>query len=98
MKTSVSNLDTIDKFLKRTDISDIELRRLNLDLNTVHERLINREYAETDFSTKNKYNIPERTQEFFKYLNDYCQNAKTRAKILSKFDLSHISHIANICP
>ncbi|MDR0859805.1 MAG: hypothetical protein LBO09_02210 [Candidatus Peribacteria bacterium] len=76
----------------------MELQRLDADLHTLYERLINREYLETDFSQKNKYNIPERTQEFFKYLSDYCKNARTWEAILQKFEMAKISRIANLCP
>jgi hypothetical protein len=65
-------IQDIDLTINSLKLSQIEKKRLNNDLNVIFDRIKKREYIMTDFSSDNRFNIPDRTKEFFNYLDSYC--------------------------
>lgn len=91
------NITKIEGFLTNNKISSIEKKRLWDDLEVVHERLSKWEYRMMDYSLKNKFNVPERTREFFLYLESYCLTWETWAKILNKLKVNSYNEVVDLC-
>ena len=90
-------LESLAGQLTQADYSEKEYRRLVRDLERVTQRLRKREYAQTDFCG-NTFNVPERTQEFFYYLDSYFRNGRTWARVLERLDVKRYRSIIDLCP
>lgn len=90
-------LNKIAEFLSGRKISLIEEKRLNKDLDAVFERLSKREYQRAGFSN-NKFDIQDRTREFFTYLDFYCFMGKTWARVLKKININRYKQVVDLCP
>jgi len=78
-------------------LSQIEKKRLNHDLQVIYDRIRKREYIMTDFSQDNRFNIPDRTKEFFNYLDSYCDTWKTLSKIFNKLNVKNYDNVVDLC-
>lgn len=95
-KNTLANLNTIAELAKKK-INNLENERLNYDLETIIERINKKEYQKGSFS-KNKFNVPDRTKEFYVYTNFYCDIGKNWAKLLKPFNVNKYSEIVDLCP
>lgn len=91
------NLQKIDSALSKTKLSGLEKKRLNKDLVVVQERILKREYLHRDFATDNKFNIPDRTKDFFRYLDSYCLTGKTISKVLNALKVNKYASVVDLC-
>lgn len=87
----------LDDYLNKNKTSGIELKRLEEDLQLVFDRLDKDEYKKGGFS-KNKFNIPDRTKEYYVYLEFYCYLAKTWAKVLKEIGIDKYKTVVDLCP
>lgn len=89
----------LDKIKKHLDgnISQIELSHLNKDLEAVIDRLEKDEYKKSGF-TGNKFNVPDRTREFYIYLQFYCEIGQNWAKILRTINVNKYKEVVDLCP
>lgn len=83
-----------NKFVRLTNI---EKKRLASDLDVIYERLLKKEYTRTGFSN-NKFDVPDRTHEFYVNLNFYCQLGKDWAQLLKQININNYSEILDLCP
>jgi hypothetical protein len=90
-------IQDIDLTINSLKLSQIEKKRLNNDLNVIFDRIKKREYIMTDFSSDNRFNIPDRTKEFFNYLDSYCDTWKTISKILNKLKVKNYDNVVDLC-
>ncbi len=97
MTKNTSPLEFLENVLQSRKYSELEKKRVLKDLEVFCTRLKKGEYKKTDFAG-NKFNIPERTQEFLIYLELYCYNAQTWAKILKPLKIHRYKRIVDLCP
>jgi hypothetical protein len=90
-------LITIDSYLRNIPLQQKEKERMRRDLEVVLLRLQKGEYRITDYSEKNKFNVPERTKEFFSYMESYCLTGKTIARLLSCIPLHTYDTVVDFC-
>lgn len=83
--------------LSSRGFSELELKRLLHDLESSYERLTKGEYLKSDFSY-NRFHVPERTKEFYIYLEFYCAVAKTWAKVLGAMAVQNVERVVDLCP
>lgn len=93
----LENLKKIDTAFTKTKLTALEKKRLNKDLLVIKDRIEKREYIQTDFSKDNKFNIPDRTKDFFWYLDSYCLTWKTISKILNALKVKKYSSVVDLC-
>lgn len=91
------NINKIVSSLKIIKLNNIEKKRLNKDLSNVYDRIVKREYIQTDFSKDNKFNIPDRTKDFFWYLDSYCKTWKTISKLLNQLSVNKYKNVIDLC-
>lgn len=99
LKTNKIIEDSLRKILSLTkkNFTKVEEKRLNNDLETLIERIEKKEYTRGGFS-KNKFDVPDRTKEFYVYTNFYCDIGKNWAQILKHYDVNNYSEIVDLCP
>lgn len=93
----IKNFIEIEKLLSNFNLSQIEKKRLNNDLKVIYDRIRKREYIMTDFSQDNRFNVPDRTKEFFNYLDSYCNTWKTLSKIFNKLNIKKYDNVVDLC-
>lgn len=65
----------------------------------MYSRIIGRQYVETDFVDRNRFDAGRRTEEFFRYLEGYIKQSKRWERILKPvLAHTHITSITEICP
>jgi hypothetical protein len=89
-------LNKIQKHLNG-NISQIELSHLNKDLETVLDRLEKDEYKKSGFNV-NKFNVPDRTREFYIYLQFYCEIGQNWTPLLKAIDINKYKEVVDLCP
>ena len=97
MDKNTNYLDLINHYIQNTSVTKPETKRLNSELELIYRKLSKNQYKVHDFSKKNQFNIPERTQEFFAYLDSYCLTGRTIAKILMKLDINRYDSVVDLC-
>ncbi|MCX6733448.1 MAG: hypothetical protein NTX63_01405 [Candidatus Peregrinibacteria bacterium] len=90
-------LNTIQKLSAKRGLTNVEKKRLEKDLQAVSERLQKKEYQKGGFSM-NKFDVPDRTREFYVYLQFYCLIGKTWAAVLNELHIEKYKEIVDLCP
>jgi hypothetical protein len=75
----------------------LELSRFCADLEHNLVRLRKREYKKSSF-LPNRFNVPDRADEFFVELNFHCWVGCTWARIFSNIKLENVSSVLDLCP
>ena len=79
-------------------LSRVAAANLTRDLAAVLQRLRRGEYEKTDFLTRNVFDLPRRTREFFAYLEDWDRQAREWVEVLRPLPLTRFGRVANLCP
>lgn len=90
-------LEEIRKFARKKRVTHLERKRLGKDLEVVYDRLRKKEYQKGGFAT-NKFDVPDRTREFYIYLEFYCIVGKTWAALLKEFGINRFPEVVDLCP
>lgn len=85
------------KLVSETEFTNNGEARLTRDLQRISDRILHREYEETDF-VGNTFNVPDRTREFYDNLNGYYRHVQTWERILGVLQLNSIPQIIDLCP
>lgn len=75
-----------------------ELSNLIHDLDEVKTLLEGGHYQHSDYLSRNTYDVPRRTQEFFLYMKGYQQVAETWIHVLKPLISKDTQHVLDLCP
>ncbi|EKD93366.1 MAG: hypothetical protein ACD_28C00162G0004 [uncultured bacterium] len=87
----------IQQWVDRKKLTQLEQKRLTKDIEAVVSRMKKKEYQKGGFTT-NVFDVPDRTREFYIYLEFYCHLGKTWASLLREIDMSHCKEVVDLCP
>lgn len=96
MENTSQILGELHKQTKRS-LTNIEQKRLNNDLLAIIQRLKKSEYKIGRFSG-NKFDVEDRTYEFYVYLKFYCEMGKTWTQVLKKLPIHRQQIIVDLLP
>lgn len=96
--TEISNIvSQISTFRNKNKLTVLEEKRLADDLGSILHRLKAREYKIGNVSV-NTFNIPDRTKEFFCFMDYYHQVGKAWEKILKNIRVKKFKQVCDLCP
>lgn len=91
-------IEQIQGFIRNSLLTNVEAENLGSDLQGIYQRLIAGHYRDTDFLSRNVFDIPRRTTEFLNYLHGYNLQALTWAEVLKQLPLSQVETVIDLCP
>lgn len=95
----IKTAQDISKFVRHNTLTSFEQKNVQRDIDIMYSRIIGRQYVETDFVDRNRFDAGRRTEEFFQYMEGYIQQSKRWENILKQMLTQHkISSITDICP
>lgn len=94
----LEKIDQIQTFIQNSHLTEVEADNLVSDLQGIYQRLVAGHYRDTDFLSRNIFDIPRRTREFLNYFHGYQLQAKTWAEVLKQLPLSKVETVIDLCP
>jgi hypothetical protein len=89
--------NAIVDFSRKNNLEILERRRLLDNLQTIYRRLIKRDFQKYGYS-ENRFDIPNRANEFFTELEFQALLGKTWECILKEININSYSHVVDLCP